>query len=122
MDGTGASGVASLSRPDGKERLEDCLTAADGTFAGFCEPVALGKYEAAGTAFGRGHFQMQSCGVEAEADMLQMAVDVLFRDVRLAGYLQGRQRLVEDEFADESAKRLPGRARNGRFAWKNTDN
>lgn len=71
-----------LSLSDGKERLEDCLRAAEGTLAGRGEPVALAENEAAGAAFGRGHLQLTAAGVEAVADMFQVAVDLLFHEVR----------------------------------------
>jgi len=88
-----------------------------GAFAGRGEPVALGEDEAAGGAFGRGHLQVATARVEAVTDMLQVAVDILFRDVGLCGYLPGGERLVKDELADGAANRLLGRTRYGRFAW-----
>src|SRR6185369_7130539 len=99
-----AGRVALLPLPDGEERLEDCLTAADRAFAGRCEPVALGKREAAGAAFGRGHFQKAAERVEAVTNMFQMAIDILFRNMRLDGYLPGGQRMIQDQSADGAAR------------------
>jgi len=106
-----------LPLPDGEERLEDRFTAADRAFAGRREPVALGKDEPAGAAFGRGHLQIAAASVEAVTNMFQMVIDVLFRNVRLYGYLPGGQRLVEKQPSNSATQRLPGRARNSRFAW-----
>jgi hypothetical protein len=60
---------------------------------------------------------MLAAGVEALTNVLQVAVNVLFHDVRPDGYLPGGQRLVEDELADGAAERIFGRARNGWLAW-----
>ena len=107
-----------LFLPDGKERLEDGLGAAEGTLAGRGEPVALAEDEAASTAFGRGHLQLAAAGVEAVPDMFQVAVDLLFHEVRPDGYLPDGERLVKDELADDAAERLRCRTRNGRLAWE----
>ena len=104
-----------LFLPDGKKRLEDGLGAAEGTLAGRGEPVALAEDEAASTAFGRSHLQLAAAGVEAVADMFQVAVDLLFHEVCPDGYLPGGERLVKDELADGAAERLRCRARNGRL-------
>jgi len=72
-----------LPLSDGEKRLKDRLVAAEGTFAGRCEPIALGEDKTAGAAFGRGHLQTPAPCVEAEADMLKVAIDIFFPDVRL---------------------------------------
>lgn len=89
--------VVLLSLSDGKERLEDRFVAADGTFAGRGKSIALGEYKTAGAAFGRGHLQMAASSVDAVTDMLQVTVDLFFRDVCVDGYLPGGKRLVKDE-------------------------
>jgi len=94
--------------PDGEQRLEDRLVTTDGTFTGWGETVAFGENETAGAAFGRSYLQNAAAGVDAETNVLQVAVNFLFRDVRLGGYLLGRKWLVTDKINNDVANRLQG--------------
>lgn len=60
---------------------------------------------------------MTSFGVEAEADMLQVAVDIPLPDVYPLGDIPGGKGMVKDQFADGTADRLAGTTGHGCFAW-----
>ena len=70
-----------LQAPNAEKRIENRLASADRAFAGRRHPVALGKDETTVAALGRSYLQHRAGGVEAAADMLEMGVDLFFREV-----------------------------------------
>src|SRR5689334_5234085 len=102
--------------PDGEERVEDAFLTANRAFAGWCQTFAFGKDEAAGAALGRGYHEQLPRGVDAAADMLQVPIDLLFRDVHSEGDIFGRERPIAQKCDYLVPDRVKGRAGNGRLA------
>lgn len=96
--------------PDVKKRIADRLAAADRTSARRLQLLPLGKDKAAGAAGGRSHHKDTAAGMDAAADMLQVAVNLLFSDTEGRGNFPGRNRTLSQKNRKRMADRIQGRA------------
>ena len=105
-----------LQAPNAEKRIVNRLAAADRAFAGRRHPVALGKNETAGPALGRGYLQHRAGGVQAAADMVEVGVDLFFREVDRCGNTLCRDGAFAEKSHDGMTGRLLGCAGNHWFS------